>query len=156
MEIKVEMKGNEDVRNMTLTLSGNLMKEIESVSDDFMSFVQKSAKLRAPHWTGELADSIRKGNPERFSDETVFSLFVDSPYGWFQETGWTPKFLGANTPTKSGRYIGDWMEFKGYIGFGIKPRGIAHPFIKPAYESAINHLPQMLSSATHKAVKESK
>ena len=151
MVIQIQMFGLEKVQKMFLELPEELNKKIDLVQNNFMALVQKSAKLRAPRFSGQLADSIifkrnKKNN---------WQLTVLSPYGFFQEYGFIGRFLPANMPVRGGYRIGDWMEFKVMAGFGFKPSGIPHPFIQPALESGLNRLPNMLENATYLAVKES-
>jgi hypothetical protein len=151
-EIKIEMYGLEETQKMLVELPENLNKEIDSVQGNFMSFVQKSAKLRAPRFSGQLADSIvfKKNNRNNWQ------LSVLSPYGWFQEHGFTGKFLPGSMPVMGGYRIADWMAAMGLNGFGFRPSGIPHPFVEPALESGLNRLPNMLQDATYNAIRRSK
>jgi hypothetical protein len=149
--VSIQMFGLERVQKMCLILPKNTEKEIDKTDGEFISFVQKSAKLRAPRFSGQLVDSINKKKTSKYSWE----LTVESPYGWFQEQGFRGVFLPAGMPVQGGYRIGDWMEAKGISGFGFRPSGIAHPFVGPAFESGLNHLPNMLQNAVFKAAKES-
>jgi hypothetical protein len=150
--IQIEMHGLEEVQKMLLELPEHTEIEIDKAQKDFMSFVQKYAKLMAPKFSGQLAESI----VFKQTKKNIYQLTVESPYGFFQEYGFTGRFLSAGMPVQGGYRIGDWMAAKGIKGFGIKPSGRPHPFIQPALESGLNHLPSMLQNAIYKAVKESK
>lgn len=152
MATQVTIIGVESVHRMLVTLPMNTLKAVDNAEDKFMTFVQKSAKLRAPRFSGQLAESIHKTKLSFGSWE----LTVDSPYGWFQEYGWTPRGLAVMTPSRSGYLVGDWMQAHGLIGFGMTPFGDPHPFIQPAFESGMEHLPQIMQEAVLKAAKESK
>jgi hypothetical protein len=149
--IQIEMYGLEEVQKMFLELPKNMETEIDKTEGRFMAFVQKSAKLRAPRFSGQLADSIVFKQSKKGS----WKLMVESPYGFFQEYGFEGKFLPANMPIIGGYRIGDWMVAKGMSGFGFRPSGIPHPFIEPALEMGLNRLPDMLQQATLLAIKES-
>jgi len=151
VQIQIQMFGLEKAKKIFLELPGHTEIEIDKAEGEFMAFVQKSAKLRAPRLSGQLAESIEK----RQDKKGTWTLFVGSPYGWFQEHGFTGKFLPADLPVQGGYRIGDWMAAKGLTGFGFTPSGIAHPFIAPAFESGLNRLPSMLQNAIYKAAKES-
>ena len=150
--VKVTLYGLDAVQRMLVKLPKNVDNEVDKTEGDFMSFVKKSAKLRAPRFSGQLAESINKFQNKKGQWE----LIVESPYGWFQEHGFEGKFLLAGMPVQGGYRIGDWMQAKGMEGFGFRPSGIAHPFVQPALESGLNHLPNMLSNAVKKAIKESR
>lgn len=149
--VSIKMFGIDEVRRTMVKLPVNVEKKIDKTEGEFMKHVQMIAKLLAPNFTGQLAESItyKKNNRNNWQ------LTVGSPYGWFQEHGFEGKFLGAGMPVEGGYRIGDWMEAKGMQGFGFKPSGVAHPFVKPAVDSGLNHLPSMLQVAVLDAAKES-
>lgn len=149
--MKVTMSGVDEVHFMLKNIGPNTIKQVDGAEGVFMGFVQKSAKLRAPKFTGALAESIRKYH----ESSGKWALYVESPYGWFQETGWTPRGLSFFTPTRAGLIVGEWMLAHGFNGTGITPYGQAQPFITPAFESGKEHLPQIMQTALYKAAKES-
>jgi len=150
--IQIEIHGLDTVYKMFQELPEKLDKEVDKTQKEFMAFVQKSAKIRAPRFSGQLAESITFKKTEN----RVYQLTVESPYGFFQEYGFTGKWLPSDMPVIGGYRIGDWMAAKGLTGFGFKPSGAPHPFIGPAFASGVRHLPNMLQNAVFKAVKESK
>jgi hypothetical protein len=151
MAVTIQMYGLEKVQKMLVELPKNVEKEIDKTEGDFMRFVQKSAKLRAPRFSGQLAESINF----RSLKKGTYKLAVESPYGWFQENGFRGVFLPSDLPVAGGYRIGDWMSAKGMSGFGFRPSGKPHPFIGPAFESGLTRLPNMLQNAVYKAAKES-
>lgn len=150
-EVVIKMVGLEKVQRIFANLDEELNKQIDRAQGTFMAFVQKSAKLRAPRFSGQLAESIifKKNNRNNWQ------LSVLSPYGWFQEHGFEGKFLPASMPVEGGYRIIDWMANMGLNGSGFRPSGIPHPFIEPALNAGLRRLPEMLSQATYKAVQES-
>ena len=155
MAVSFKIIGLEKVHRGVLDLEPNIINKIDKAQNEFMAFVQKSAKIRAPHFSGQLAESIvfkqnKKGN---------WQLTVGSPYGWFQEHGFSIKknegFIYGDMPVEGGYRIIDWMMAKGIPGIRFRPTGIAHPFMRPALESGLNHLPDILRKAMLKAIKES-
>jgi hypothetical protein len=151
MPVSIKMFGLEKVQRMMIRLPENTEKEVDAAEGKFMSFVQKSAKIRAPRFSGQLADSITFKKNNRGN----WQLTVESPYGWFQEYGFSGKFLPAEMPVQGGYTIADWMMFKGLGGGGFRPTGIPHPFVEPAFEAGLNRLPEMLNQAVLKAAQES-
>lgn len=116
-----------------------------------MRFVQKSAKLRAPRLTGQLAESIiirKRGDKE-------IVITVESPYGIFQEEGFTPHWISSDMPDRVGGIVGS--------SYGIFPPQKTlffvakhKPFIKPALEAGLSNLPNRLSQATKKAISKAR
>jgi len=152
MPIQLQVRGLNELNKFFVRLGPNLNKEIPKVMNLFMKETQKSARIRAPKFTGQLSRSIRvfkKGN------KTII-LRVDSPYGYFQEFGFTPKFLPADLPVEGGYRITDWMQSKGITGRGIKPSGKPQPFILPALELNLSRLPNLLSQGAKNAIQKSK
>ena len=149
--IQIKIQGLDKTNKLLANLPKNLNNELLRKSEDFTRLVQKSAKLRAPRFTGQLAESIKV-----FKDGKTIKLIVESPYGIFQETGFTPKFLPSAMPVLGGYRIMDWMQAKGIKGRGIMPRGIPHPFIMPALEKGLSILPSRLMSAVYDALTKSK
>ena len=151
MVMQISIQGLERVNNFLVKLPKNVTNEIEMAGDEFSKFVQKSAKLRAPRFSGQLVESITVTHPKKNRIEVT----VNSPYGIFQETGFTPRFLPSNLVVHGGYRIGDWMQAKGISGFGIKPSGRPHPFIQPALAQGLIVLPNLIQSHLNKAIKES-
>ena len=149
--IQIQIQGLDRVNSFLVKLPKNVVTEIELAGDEFSKFVQKSAKLRAPRFSGQLAESITVTHPKKNRIE----VNVNSPYGIFQEKGFTPRFLPSNLVVNGGYRIGDWMKHKGISGFGIKPSGRPHPFIKPALEVGLSNLPNLIQRHLQKAIKNS-
>jgi hypothetical protein len=150
MEITIQMFGLEKVHNMLLELPKHTETEIDKAEGEFMAFVQKSAKLRAPRLTGALAQSIEKWQEKK----GTWKLIVGSPYGWFQEHGFRAHTIKSWWSTRAGEGGGPFIsDIYGEFGEGIAK--INTPFITPAFESGLNHLPQILQNAMEKAIKES-
>jgi hypothetical protein len=145
------MIGIERGHHMLASLPMNTLKAVDGAEDVFMTFVQKSSKLRAPRFSGQLAESIHKYK----ISFGKWELSVDSPYGWFQEVGWQARPLSAFTPSRSGYLVWDWMQGHGFSGGGVTPLGEPHPFVTPAFESGMNALPTIMQNAVFKAAKES-
>ena len=133
-----------------IRLTPEISKEILKKSDNWMSFVQKSAKIRAPRNTGELANSIIK-----FKNGNTITISVISPYGIFVNSGFRAHFVNSNTSTRNslgtignayGIPPGIPIFIKGYVG--------AH-FIEKAVESSIGRLPDMLNNAINEGIKKS-
>jgi hypothetical protein len=146
MALQIEIYGLEKVHNMFLELPNFIETEIDKAEGEFMAFVQKNAKLRAPRLTGALAQSIGKTHDKK----GTWQLIVDSPYGWFQEHGFRPHLIFSSWSTRVGPIISDV-----YGDFGAAIAKKNTPFIQPAFESGLNHLPSILQRAIFKAATES-
>jgi len=58
MQVQVQMKNWNKVEHLLRKLPINLQKEIMSKGNSFLQDVRKSAKIRAPRFSGYLASSI--------------------------------------------------------------------------------------------------
>lgn len=151
LQFQVQIKGIEKLNNFFIQFPKAQQEEIMKKADAFMSFVQKSAKLRAPKFTGALARSIRLKKPQK----NQIKITVDSPYGIFQELGFRPHYVQLFRSTRAGGVVADWAAAK-----GIQPTKNSifvskfTPFITPALEAGLNQLPNMLSEGTKKAIQK--
>lgn len=147
--IQVSVRGIEKVHRMMARLPNEMNKEIGKDSEQFMKNTRKSAKLRAPRWTGALANSIKYAK----KGKAQWTIVVDSPYGYFQEYGFRPHYVQLFRPTRSGFVVADWAASKGvptWMGsiFVAKHK----PFITPALQVNIAKLPSMLSQGVRRAI----
>ena len=151
LQFKIQVKGIKRTNKFFLQLPKAQQEEIMKKADQFMSFVQKSAKIRAPKFTGALARSIRLKKPKK----NQIKITVDSPYGIFQELGFRPHYVQLFRSTRAGGIVADCAAAK-----GIQPTKNSivvskfTPFITPALEAGLNQLPNMLSEGTKKAIRK--
>lgn len=146
----LEIRGLNKVRKFTARLSKAMTKEIRIVNNRFMRNVQKSAKLRAPRITGKLAESINL----RKKRKNEIRIIVDSPYGYFQEFGFTPHLVSAWAPTRTGTGL-TIGEIYG-IPYGRLMVAKHKPFIIPALEINIAKLPNLLNKGAKKAINKAR
>lgn len=154
MPMQIQVRGLKETNRFFFRLGPNLNKEIMKNSETFMRETQKSAKLRAPRWTGQLARSIKvfkKGKNQ-------ISLIVDSPYGYFQEFGFRPHYVQLSRSTRAGATVADWAASKGISPWkgSIFVSGRPRPFIIPALEMNLSKLPNLLQRGTKNAIQMSK
>ena len=144
--IQVQIKGLNKVQRFIGNLPKKMDKEINNESGNWMKLVKKSAKLRAPRHTGELAKSIflvKKGNQ--------WILEVRSPYGRYQEEGFAPHWIHAWMPTKNSLgTVGDALNIAGLIK--VKKNT---PFIAPAIEHNLSKLANKMFNASSMAIRKS-
>lgn len=150
MVVNVKIKGLNKLNRFMIDLPKNLTKEIDGTCGQFVRDVQKSAKLRAPRQTGELAQSIKA----KKNSKNEWTIVVDSPYGYFQEEGFRAHWVHGTASSRNKL---------GSIGNAIKmnPAGFAYvkknkPFMKPALEHNLSKLSQKLSNSTREAITKSK
>ena len=139
----------------TERLITNLPKNTEqALKDDttmFAKMIQKGAKLRAPRWTGKLAESIEVRKSPRGA-----LVEVGMPYGYYQEFGFRPHAVQLFRPTGSGHVVADWAADKGIPGyknsiFVSKNK----PFIKPAVDRVVQKIPDLLNKSIAQAIRKS-
>jgi len=148
MNIQIRVRGAKKVGRFLFRLPQQLKLQTGKKAEEFMKAVQKSAKLRAPRWTGALAQSIKY-----FRKDSQFKIIVDSPYGLFQEFGFAPHFVGLDTPTGSGFVVADWTASKGMMGWhGSLFVSHNKPFIMPALEKNVAKLHMLLQQGADTAV----
>jgi hypothetical protein len=160
VQINLQIKGLERVENLFRNLPGELQKEINLSSKQFLKDVRKSAKLRAPRYTGFLASSI-------FVDangKNRYVLTVEAPYAYEQETG---KGLPREVPISELKMSGWTREasrtrgrlIKGGGGTASKGKFMKRsykPFIQPALEHNIARFQTILSDSTKRAIRQSR
>jgi len=149
--ITVQIKGLKKVQKMTAQLPASLNKEIHKISTQFMGNVQKSAKLRAPRFTGFLSNQIKvreKGNQ-------IILDTGEAYYAYYQEFGFTSHVIPNEyidqhviSPNVPGRFV---TNPTGFIFVGK-----SKPFIFPALEINLSNLPNMLQKGVKKAIQKSK
>ena len=147
---EITIMGVEELHRYLEELPSHITDNIDKGEEEWLKIVQKSAKLRAPRFTGQLAESISY----KQSGVGKWELIVASPYGWFQEVGWSPKWVPAIFSSRAGYTVGDWMDAKDIAGDGIFPRGIPHPFISPAFEYGRSIIADILRRATDDGMKK--
>jgi len=154
MAISLKVTGMRKVENLFRNLPKNLQKEINKDSRGFLKKVEKSAKLRAPRDTGELARQIRtvKGK-----GKNSWVLEATSPWAAQQETG---KGLPHYMPISIVKQKSRKSKFKKQGTLPPK-RGMVvargyTPFVQPALEHNIAQLSSMLLQGTKRAIAQSK
>jgi hypothetical protein len=147
---QIKMFGVEQVQRMFLDIPADMEEQIDISQDEFMSFVQKSAKRRAPRLTGALAASIKKHKDR----QNLYTITVESPYGWFQEHGFTPHKVNAGMSTRAGIRGGPPFMGDIYGNFGVGFVRKNKPFIAPALAMALSKIGSLMAQASLKALKK--
>ena len=157
--IQIQMKNQKRVANFILKLPQKLQKEIMDESSSFLKDVRKSARLRAPRFSGYLASSIfiiKKG-------EKQVGLEVTAPWALQQETGaGLPRYVSRKhlegwfgaSRTRGVQKIATGAP-KGKGGKGMVVVKKYKPFVKPALEKNLNKLTTRMSNATIRAINKS-
>lgn len=143
MAIVVKIKGLEKTQKFIVEFPKKLEKNIINVQKDFCSLVQKSAKLRSPRITGELANSIKIELKNK-----EINVVVDSPYAYFEEFGFRPHWIHSSMDNRMGRKVGDILGKNGFIYVQWSGK----PFIQPAMEIGLNKIDFMLENAVTKSL----
>jgi hypothetical protein len=147
MPIQMQINGLEKVNKFLIEFPERTEKELNLVIDEFSKRVQKSAKIRAPRDTRELANSITV----RPTAKNEVSVIVESPYGYFQEFGFRPHWIHTSMITGSNKFSQIYGGKEGFI-FVAK----STPFLQPALETNLSNLPNMLKNGMDKAIKGAK
>ena len=149
--IVFRVKGLNQMNRLMVNLPPSIKRHIEMAGEEFTRDVQRRAKLMAPRWSGRLKDSITVKIPKRGVNSKKIVLSVESPYGVFQELGFTPHFVPFWRTTRAGATVGDWMKSKGINNWGVY---VSHnkPFMKPALERGLGALPTLIERHMQKAL----
>jgi hypothetical protein len=145
--IQIQINGIEKLQRFMAELPIQLNKEIMSKSEDFMRFVQKSARLRAPRDTQTLVQNI---NVIRVGNEIILDT-GETPYAYFQEFGFRPHWIHTDQITGSNKFSQIYGEGRRFI-FVSKSK----PFLMPALESGIKNLPLMLQNGLKNAIQQAR
>lgn len=150
MVLNIEIRGLNILKRFWARFDKNLVKEITGKQKEFMRGLQKSAKLRAPRWTGALAKSI----VVRAMDKKTIVLRVESPYGAFQELGFKPHYVELRRGTRAGKVVADWAAAKGARAqTGAIFVSKFKPFIEPSIKANLPKLPRKLEIGARRAIK---
>ena len=156
MQVQLQIKNDKRVEHFILDLFKKVQKEIMDESSSFLKDVRKSAKLRAPKFSGFLASSIfvkKKGDKQ-------VGLEVDADYAYEQETG---EGLPREVPLSELKKAG-WTHEASRTRSGLRKTGGGKaragffmkrsykPFIKPALEKNLNKLAGRMNKATKRAI----
>lgn len=154
--MKIQVKGLEKA-NILARLPKPMQQEIMKSARTFLKAVRKSAKIRAPRFTGYLASSIfikKRGKIQ-------WLLEVTAPYAAVQEAGLgLPHYV-------SKRKLEHWFGASRTMGVGmiapsLPPRkGMVvirryKPFVQPALEMNIAKLPIILNQGAKKAIQRAR
>lgn len=161
MRLKVTSNIPEIERYMA-TVEPQTKKAGEDIILEFAKFVKRSAKLRAPRWTGFLARSIDYRRPTKQTIE--FGIYgTAARYGILQEEGFTPhpipaEYLqqhvsnpgmpGQDTRSKSTGATGSISPIA-----WVMSRRKGGPFMEPAIVAGIAKLPELAERAVDKAIR---
>ena len=151
MKLTISSKDLANLKKFEVSVPKNVGIALKKDTILFAKMIQKSAKLRAPRWTGKLAESINvKSNKKGAMVE------VGQPYGAAQEFGFKPHYVQLYRPTGSGGVVADWVASKGVMpaknSIFVKKN---KPFILPAVQKVSSQIPDLLSKSIGEAIKKS-
>ena len=131
----IKMIGGERISRILTNLGPKLNKAVLKAEGQWLKIVKKSAKIRAPHMTGELAESIviKKGRKN-------WMLVVGSPYGRFQEMGFKGHLVSSSASTRNSLgTIGSAYGIPGKVPILIKSSPGKH-FVRDAIQENMKKL----------------
>jgi len=149
--MSIKINGIDRVNRIVAKLGKNLDDEVLSKSKEFMRFVLKYAKMKAPKFTGNLANSLMI-----YQRGKSIILSTDAYYAKFKEFGFQPHVIPmeyiqqhSSAPGFPGKSVG---KVSGFVYLS----GVAKPFLYPALEDGLSQLPNMLRNAVLTAVRRSR
>ena len=151
--ISIKFKNLNRVNRTVAQLGKRLDEEVLSKSKEFMRFVLKYAKAKAPKSSGHLANSLiiyQRGKSIILSTDVYYAKFV--------EFGFAPHIIPIqymemhySSPGMPGQFVPK-KQISGFAHLS----GVAQPFLYPALEDGLSQLPNMLRNAILTAVRRSK
>jgi hypothetical protein len=148
--IKITLKGGEEVKTFAIKFSDRMTRVGPAITNMVGKRIQKSAKLRAPRWTGQLARGIKVVKTGR----NTLRITSDVPYSAAQETGYEPHFVNILAHPE----LLQWQKDKyggidrGAAKYAVGVKGaffVRHftPHIAPALEKVRVDLPKIFKEA---------
>lgn len=134
----VEIRNLDKVERFVRELPKKLDNQMTLTNTRFMKAVRKSAKLRAPKDTGELAESIKLLPIKRGKNIKKWRLRVNAPHALFQEVGFKPHWapiMGSRKMTPGFYYVAKWK-----------------PFLEPALQKQLIKFNQKINRAVRRAL----
>lgn len=144
--VQITIRGDKEIANFFGKLPKKLLKELDKTNGLFLKKVQKSAKLRAPRMSGDLAASITHRKTAN-----GWRVYVSSPYGRYQEIGFRPHLIHSSMSTKNSLgTVGDAL-MTNEQGFAMVRKHT--PFLFPAFNAVLPGFDEMLSKATDRVLR---
>lgn len=152
--VNTRMKADKRLRSYYGKLGPSLRKISAEARRDFAKAVQKSAKLRAPRWTGFLAKNITV----HIVDKDTIEIRSTAPYAVAQEMGFTAHGIKSSTSTKQSvkPIFKQWLSDKGFPIYPVTTVRKHKPHLRPAFEYHIARLEAELDKKVTKGLKRLK
>lgn len=149
----LNIQGLNKVQSMIVKAGQEFPKTPYRVCDRLARFTQKSAKLRAPKFTGHLSRNI-----------TIIALpykkleiNVTTPYAYFQEFGYKSHIIPIfYMQMHSRRPAARGVKRKLKKGEGYATVSRFKPFITPALEAGLNNLPNYIREELNESTRRIK
>ena len=141
--MKIQINNVGKMETFLIELPKKLEKELTKSNENFMIRVRNGAKARAPVDTGALKDSIKLEPMRKGKNIKKWKLVVGSPYGLFQEEGFTPHRFYAGGAFNSSKLSGGSSYFVSKWT----------PFVKPAMENELRTFDKKINKAIRRAIK---
>jgi hypothetical protein len=88
IDIQITLKNDEEIKGLFKKLRKIwTQRPMVQAMDEALEILQEDAKFYAPHWHGDLRDSIMISTSEMGDTEFIGEVFSDSPYAVAQEEG---------------------------------------------------------------------
>jgi hypothetical protein len=155
--INIRLRGGDRIKYYVASLPKRIEHAGSLALERFAKRVQKSAKLRAPRWTGNLASKIK------ITKENKRKIVIRSnaPYAAAQETGYPPHYVSLAAHPELVRWWKDKYGGKsqplssGSGGSGMSGYFLVRkfkPHITPALEKESVKLPKIFGDAIEEAL----
>ena len=140
--IKLRAKGYLTTMRNFKRFNIGVSKETPRLMRKIASFIQKSAKLRAPRASGYLAENITA----RAISKNKVIVRSGAYYSAYQEYGFTPHVVSLYLHPE----LANWARLKNYPIMGVFKVRKFKPFMKPAVEEARKRIPLFIKQMMNK------
>ena len=141
--MRIQIHNVKEIETFMITLPKKLDIELTKNNTRFMERVRAGARARAPVDTGSLKESIKLEPMKKGKNVKKWKLVVGSPYGLFQEEGFTPHRFYAGGAFNSSKmapgqsyFVSKWT-----------------PFVKPALENELRTFGKKIDKSIRRAIK---
>jgi len=150
--VNIIAMANKEKKKFYGSIGPALRKATKEYREQLAKDIQKSAKLRAPRWTGNLARSIKV----RIENRDKIIVEATAPYAAAQEFGFRPHFVYAETSARNqGLLVAHWLQAKiGTIYHKVYVKHRGHGYMVPALEFHIAKFAQQMEEKLDKNLRK--
>lgn len=141
--MRIQINNANEMETFLISIPKRLDVALSKNNTRFMERVRHGARARAPVDTGSLKESIKLEPMRKGKNVKKWKLVVSSPYGLFQEEGFTPHRFYAGGAFNSSKLS------PGHSYFVSKWT----PFVKPAMDNELRTFGKKIDKSIRRVIK---